>query len=240
MRTVLAAGAAMIIVLSVLSANLWLDLRTARQDGAELRAQMARMQSSAAPNATVRATPTQVAATVEPVMAVATSDLNATAPTAAPPPPPPAIEVMPPPRPVQAPVVITEARRTGALLQSDRTATARAMFWKDSIALAGHALSTEQLQALNAVAIAELRRETEEALEAEATMAAPTDVQTAVRMREETINRQNETNQRILRAVSAKLTAAQTEALRAQFASGHAARMATFEAEREMLQQQGR
>jgi hypothetical protein len=58
-----------------------------------------------------------------------------------------------------------------------------------------------------------------------------------MRLREESINRQNATNQRILAAVSPHLTDEQTRALRAQFDSGHATRMATFRSEQEMLRQ---
>src|SRR5690606_6869378 len=113
------------------------------------------------------------AANVLPAVAVAAPE---------PEPVPAAVQTAPPPPVVaqmqafviQAPEVITEARRTGALLQSEQTATARVLAWKDRLAIAGHTLTTEQVQALNAAAIAELRREAEDSLELEAT-ARPTD-----------------------------------------------------------------
>jgi hypothetical protein len=52
-------------------------------------------------------------------------------------------------------------------------------------------------------------------------------------MKEEAINRQNETNLRILQMASSELTADQVGALRTQFESGHAARLAAARAERE-------
>jgi hypothetical protein len=136
-----------------------------------------------------------------------------------------------------SPPVITEAIRTTALLQSEQTATARVMAWKDRLAIAGHTLTTEQLQALNAAATAQLRREAEESLELAASTAPPTDVDSILRLREETLNRQNRTNMQILAAVSSHLTEEQSRALRTQFDTGHAARMAQFRAEQEAVRQ---
>jgi hypothetical protein len=58
-----------------------------------------------------------------------------------------------------------------------------------------------------------------------------------LQMREDSVHRQNDTNMRILAAMTPHLTAAQTQALRAQFESGHNTRMATFRAEQEALRQ---
>lgn len=85
-------------------------------------------------------------------------------------------------------------------------------------------------------AITEARREAEESLEIEST-ATPADLESLITMREDTINRQNQTNLRILAAVSPQLTDEQAQALRVQFDAGHAARMATFRAEQEMVRQ---
>jgi hypothetical protein len=65
-----------------------------------------------------------------------------------------------------------------------------------------------------------LRRETEESLELAGT-AQPTDLESVLRMREESVNRQNDTNMRILATMTPHLTAEQTKALRTQFESGH-------------------
>jgi hypothetical protein len=131
---------------------------------------------------------------------------------------------------------VTEAVRTSALLQSEQTASARVSQWTDRLAIAGHPLTTEQHQALNAAATAQLRRETEESLELAGT-AQPTDLESVLQMREESVHRQNDTNMRILAAMTPHLTAEQTKALRTQFESGHTARMATFRAEQEALRQ---
>ena len=233
MRGLLAACAALITVLAVVSANLWFELRGERQVNADLRAQMLQMQNPVSRQAL---SPQPVdAANVLPAVAVPAPE---TEPVSA------AVQTEPPPVVaqvqafvIQAPEEITETRRTGALLQSEQTATARVLAWKDRLALAGHTLTTEQVQVLNAAAIAELRREAEDSLELEAT-SRPTDIETVVKMREETIDRQNETNMRILQTVSTHLTQPQAEALRKQFESGHAARVASFRAEREMLLRQ--
>jgi hypothetical protein len=235
MRKLLVVCVAAIALLAIVSGTLWLQLRAERQVTADMRAQMLQQDNA-------RPEPVQV----QPLPATARVDGLATSPAqtretsqvlpAAPPPPPPVTAPLVL-RVDRLPPAITEARREGAMAQSDQTATARVLAWKDRLAIAGHTLTNEQLQALNAAATAQMRRETEESLEIEST-ARPTDLDSVIRMREESLNRQNQTNLRILAAVSAQLTEEQAKALRTQFDSGHAARMATFRAEQEMLRQQ--
>lgn len=233
MRRLLAVCVAVIAVLSIVSAHLWLELRSERQVIADLRTQMTQPGPVAPAPAPVQIPQPVAAQTAVPDAAVQDSGASQ-APAAAQPAPAPAVaQVVIPIRP---PTVVTEARRQSALMQSEQTATARVLAWKDRLAIAGHTLTTEQLQALNAAATAELRRETEESLELEV-RSQPTDLESAIRMREETINRQNETNRRILAAMSPHLNEEQSRALRAQFDAGHAARMATFRSEQEMLRQ---
>ena len=125
-----------------------------------------------------------------------------------------------------------EARRLSAIAQSEQVAMGRVLQWRDRLTQAGHTLNTAQVQALNAAALTELRRETEESLAVDSAT-APTDPATIARLREETINRQNETNMRILAAAAPQLTPDVVTALRAQFEAGHASRLAAARADRE-------
>jgi hypothetical protein len=233
MRSPLVISVALTCVLGVVAGNLWLELRAARQELADIRAQD--LQPAPAVPQPQMPPPQAVLATVKP--------LEVSSPPAEAPPAPIAAEAAPSVVMAQlvlpvnrTPPVITEARRTNAMMQSEQTATARVLAWKDRLAIAGHTLTTEQLQALNEAAIAQMRREAEESLELESTN-QPTDVESFLRQREETINRQNDTNMRILAAVSPQLTQEQVKALRAQFESGHAARTAAFRSEQETLRQ---
>lgn len=56
-----------------------------------------------------------------------------------------------------------------------------------------------------------------------------------LRLRDETINRQNETNQRILQVVSSQRNSEQFAALRDLFEQGHAARQAGARSDRERI-----
>jgi hypothetical protein len=89
------------------------------------------------------------------------------------------------------------------------------------------------LQALNAAAISENRRHTEQSFERAANASPPRDDEDVFRAREEELNRLNETNLRILQIVRPQLTEEQGKALRAQFDTGHATRMAAIQVERE-------
>ncbi len=230
MRNLLLVCAGLVVVLGVVSAKLWSELRTDRQLIVELQEQMAQTKSAVSAPAP---TPVQ---TLQPIVETKAE--------------PVAPAKIPEPRPaaavVEAALVAAltnrpattaageEARRTDALRQSEQTATSRVLAWRDRLTIAGQTLTTAQLQALNTVAIAELRRETEESLVIESAT-TPTDLETVFRLREEAITRQNETNQRILRTVSSQLTAEQTAALRSQFEAGDAARRASFRSEREQI-----
>lgn len=233
MRKLLLVCMAAIALLAIVSANLWLQLRAERQVTADLRAQMLQQDSAPPEPVQVQLLPATARAAELATAPTQTRETSQVLPAA----PPPPVTVPPVLRVDRLPPTITETRREGAMAQSDQTATARVLAWKDRLAIAGHTLTNEQLQALNAAATAQMRRETEESLEIEST-ARPTDLESVIRMREETLNRQHQTNLRILTAVSPQLTDEQAKALRAQFDSGHAARMATFRAEQEMLRQQ--
>lgn len=230
MRRLVGISVALVIALGIVAGNLWMELRAARQEITELRAQVRQPVEPA-----LLAQAAVAAATVSEVPATATPVSTTAAVVAVPPP-------LPAPPPVQPPVVrpapvITDAIRTNALLQADQTATARVLVWKDRLALAGHTLTTEQLQALNKVATAELHRETEESLNV-ASNPPPGDMESALRLREETLNRQHGTNMRILAAMSAHFTSEQSQALRTQFETGHATRLAGLRADADLMRQQ--
>jgi hypothetical protein len=128
-----------------------------------------------------------------------------------------------------------EERRLDALEQSDLAARARVTQWNATLNL-----TPEQRQALDATASAELRRETEESLRLASLRSVPADAMAVAQIKEETINRQNETNLRILRAITPQLTEEQARALRAIFERGNASRLASLRAEREQAALSGR
>ncbi len=115
--------------------------------------------------------------------------------------------------------------RAAALADADQTATARVLAWRDRLQIAGQTLTTPQLQALDVAARAEMRRRSRSLAGARA-QPQPTDFEDRFRLREENLTRQNDANLRILDAVTAQLNAEQLKALRTQFETGHAARMA--------------
>lgn len=223
---------ALVIALVLVAGNLWLELREAREEIAGLRTQgtqpdqpVPAIQASLAPSPTAIREIPEVA--VQPASTTGTTVIEAV--------PPPAVPQAQQPV-MRQPPVITEAVRTGAMLQADQTATARVLAWKDRLAIAGHTLTTEQLQALNTVAAAELRREAEESLEIASNTQA-TDLESVLRLREETLNRQHGTNMRILAAMSSHLTDEQSKALRTQFETGHAARLAGVRSDADLMRQ---
>lgn len=229
MRILLAICAGLVLILGIVSGTLWRELRAERQLVADMRAQKTQAPPSGPGSAQLQAPQVTTGANATPVVSAQVPE------------PMPAYPVAPPvsvplPAPLPAPVnrapVIPEAIRAAAMADSDQTATARTLAWRDRLTISGLTLTTEQLQALNAAAIAQLRRETQENLELQAT-ARPTDMESMFRMREEAVNRQNETNLRILRIVMPQLNEEQAKALRAQFDSGHAARLKSLRAERE-------
>lgn len=224
---------ALAIALGIVAGNLWLELRAARQEITELRAQVTQPAEPAPPGqAPLVVSPAAIREMPEvAVLPASTAGNIVTEPV----PPPVAPQVQQPV--MRSAPVITEAVRTNALLQADQTATARVLAWKDRLAIAGYNLTTEQLQALNKVATAELRRETEESLEM-ASNPQPGDMESSLRLREETVNRQHGTNMRILAAMSSQLTAEQSKALRTQFETGHAARLAALRSDADLMRQQ--
>jgi hypothetical protein len=235
MRNLLYTSAALTVIFGIVSASLWLELHAARQELADMRSSpelpvSVDAEPQVIPPPAVLAAPTlpeissQPQEEAQPVVQIAVAAL-------APVPIPSVSQVM-----IRPGSGVTEAARTSALLQSEQTASARVSAWKDRLAIAGHPLTTEQHQALNAAAIAQLRRQTEESLELAGT-ARPTDLESVLQMREESVHRQHDTNMRILAAMASHLTAEQTTALRTQFESGHNTRMATFRAEQEALRQ---
>jgi hypothetical protein len=232
MRSLLAICAGLVVILGVVSGKLWTDLRTERQLVSHLREQM--NQPKPAGTAPAQSLPGVDANPATAVSAPVPDSRLVSAAVQPAPAPAPVVSPMPA---NQNPPVINEARRAAAMADSDQTATARVLRWKDRLEIDGQSLTTVQLQALNAAAIAQLRRETQQNLELEST-ARPTDLETVIRLREDQINRQNETNLRILRVVTPQLSEEQAKALRAQFDAGHAARMTSFRAEKEQIQAQ--
>jgi len=250
MRKLLPVFVLLGVFLAVASGTLWRELRSERQLVADLRAQMAQMQTAQmaqmspvepelpqtqaqaqalaqalaaaqAQSALCEATkapvsvarilaPTVAPATVEPKSALATSLPELVLPGDA----------------------SEEARRTAALQQADQTATARVRAWVTRLSSAGMTVTPGQVEALNAAMITELRRETDDSLGID-NRNGPVDPETALRIKEETINRQNETNLRVLDAVTNQLTVDQVTALRTQFEAGHASRLAALREERE-------
>lgn len=233
MRTLLAASLALVAILGVVSGKLWLELRDARRELAETRSPA--VQPATPTGGTQLLPQSGPAADITPSGVIQPEDTQAVsrAPEAASPPPPVVLIPTPLSRPQP---VITEAIRSNASVQAEQTATARVLAWKDRLAMAGHTLTTEQLQALNAAATAELKREAQESLEL-AAGPQPNDIESSFRQREETLNRNNDTNMRILAAVSPKLSAEATKALRTQFESGHAARLSALRAELDAIRQ---
>lgn len=234
MRNLLTFLAALVVVLLFVSGNLWRELRADRQLIAELQDELTLARTSAAAAAPA---PVQV---LQPVVQAEP------APSAAEPPLQPA-PLPPGAQPVAVTVVMPsvlasvdrlpttaseEERLADAFRQSDQTATARVLAWRDRMTLAGQSITTEQLQALSVVAAEELRRETRESLEIDS-RSGPMDLQSAARLREETVNRQNETNLRILEKIGPQMTAEQRKALRDVFEAGHASRRATLRVEME-------
>jgi hypothetical protein len=232
MKNLMAVYGAAIVFLVVVTGYLWSEVRADRQLIAEL-------QSQAVAQPAPRAEPAQVPV-IQP-----TVDAQPSTPAKASnlPTPPPAMAV--PPTPPPAPPTINTVRvsgvevslRAAAMADADQTATQRVLAWRDRLAIAGQTLTTPQMQALDVATRAELRREAEDALERSRNAVAPTDAEGAFRLREENLVRQNDANMRILDAVTTQLGAEQVRALRTQFESGHASRMASLKAEREAAAQ---
>lgn len=148
---------------------------------------------------------------------------------------------LPVPKPVvEAPTAPPVAEQTPAPLpappvaQSAETATARVAAWSTRFAGTPQALTPEQLQALNAAAIAELARETEESLAIDS-RAAPMDALARARLNQETVTRQHDTNLRILERMASQLTAEQSSILRTMIEAWARPRLAAARAELERV-----
>lgn len=229
MRNLLMVCAALVIILGIVSGNMWNMLRADRQNIADLQTQLTEAKVLAAQLAQV-----QVPQPVIQAQPVPTPDVQ---------PPTPTPVVQPVAAIVSSSDVLIlnsaaqlspETRRADALRQADQNATGRVLAWQDRLTLAGQTLTTPQLQALNTATITENRREAEESLAIESAT-TPMDIQTVLRLREENINRMNETNQRILQDVSSQLNSEQLEALRDLFEKGHASRQAGLSSDRERI-----
>lgn len=237
MRKLSAVLAVLVVILSVVSVNLWRELRAERQLVAELQAAQVVPEKAADLAPAPPPPPAPVPVPAPPAPAVANAALPPEVQIREPRPSPPLVKpgtaVSTSLPDLVVPVDATaEARRDSAIAQSEQVAMGRVLRWRDRLTQDGHTLTTAQLQALNAAALTELRRETEESLAVDSAT-APTDAATIARLREETINRQNETNMRILDTAAPQLTPELVRALRTQFETGHAARLAAARAERE-------
>lgn len=233
MRNLLPVSAGLVVFMGVVSGTLWFQLRENRQQLAEMRDEMTQLKASVAgamrPEPLAEASQSAAGTQAMPVVAIRVPGPE---PLVAPAALPQSVAPEPlAPRPVPR---SEESVRAEVMYQSDQTATARVLAWKDRLVVAGLTLTTGQLQALDTAMRSELRRETEETLEI-GKRNVPLDPMAAARLREETINRQNETNLRVLRAAASQLTPEQMQALRTQFESGHAARLASVHAEIERI-----
>lgn len=122
-----------------------------------------------------------------------------------------------------------EERRVEALAQSDRTATSRVVAWNSALGL-----TPEQLQSLNAITTAELRRETEDSLQITST-AGPMDAQRSAQLKVDTVTRQHETLLRIHEKIAPELTPEQSTRMSTMFASWLRTNMARARAEEQAI-----
>ncbi len=208
MRNLWAVFAALAVMLGIVSGNLWYELRSSRQQVAALQDQL---DQAGVPGARLaKVLPPSIQGPAAPP---ATTQLPQPLPA-----PPMVPRAAAAPRPVVSASVTQpliggteQERRADALVQSDRTATARVRAWSTVLNL-----KPEQLQALNEAAMAELRRETEESLEIDR-RSGPVNAQVAAQLKVDTVNRQHETNLRILERMTPQLTPEQSTRMRTIF-----------------------
>lgn len=207
MRNLAPALVGIIIFLGIVSGTLWSRLNAERQLTADLETRIAQRETALpGPAAPLRQPPSAIEANPAPV---------------------PNIQ---PPEPRLAPEERIQV--SGAYLQSDMTARARVQAWTARLSMEGKSLTPAQTEALNATAVAELRRETDETA-ALALHPHPTDAVSVAQARSDFVDRQNETNRRILEAITPKLTAQQLDGLRTQFDAWYAGAKASARVELE-------
>ena len=194
------------VFLGIVSVTLLIKLSAERQLTADLQARVAQGGTALPEPATVQQPLTAVEASAAPV------------------------SVIQPPEPKLARE--ERAQTSDVYLQSDMTARARVQLWVGRLSMEGRALTPAQVEALNATAVAELRRETDETA-AMALNPSPTDVVSLAQARLDFIDRQNETNRRILNVITPRLTAQQLDGLRTQFDAWYAGAKASARVELE-------
>jgi hypothetical protein len=250
MRNLLTACAALLVILGIVSGNLWNELRSARQQILALKDQLAQakitvVQSAPAQAPPIQTPPTTIAAPPAPSVAAQLPESRPLPPPA----PPLAPTDRPAPRTVLVPVPVRaperplglptltaplvgsndEERRVEALAQSDRTAAARVRAWSTVLNL-----TPEQLQVLNTTTMAELRRETEDSLRVTST-AGPMDPVSAAQLKVDTVNRQYGTLTRIADTMTPQLAPEQSTRMRTMFASWLTSNMARARAEEQAV-----
>lgn len=217
MRNLLTVCAALVVILGIVSGNLWTELRAAREEIAALQERLGQPKASVARSEPAPTPPTAVSAPPAPPVAVQPPQPGP--PPALLPPPRALVPVAPPERPIGQPTLTrplignnAEERRADALEQSDRAATARVAAWNSALRF-----TPEQMQAVTAITAAELRRETEESLQI-TSRTGPLDARGAARLKVETVIRQHETLLRILEKSTPQLSLEQSDAMSAMFA----------------------
>lgn len=214
MRSLMPVWIGIIVFLAIVSGTLWSKLAAERRLNADLEARIA----------SAKVTPLELGPVQDPLI---TNARLIPAPIAEPPQSRPAAPVEPAP--------VLEARpqtNASAYLQSDMTARARVQVWMGRLSMEGRGLTPAQAEALNAAAVAELRRESDETA-ALRLNPGPADALSVAQAKLDFIDRQNETNRRILRGIASKLTAQQLDGLRTQFDAWHAGAAASARVELE-------
>jgi hypothetical protein len=232
MRKLLTVCAGLVVVLCIVSGYLWRELRTERQLATEQQDQMTQRIYFDLGSARLPTSQTKVEAITTPVASAKVPDpapiSHAGQRAHQDVPESPSVLVTP-----AAAVRFEEMRRAEVLQKAEQDSTGKVLAWRDRLAVAGQTLTTAQLQALNAAATSENRLHAEESFERAANAIPPRDDEDVSRAREEELSRSHDTNLRILQIVRPQLTEEQGKALRTQFDTGHATRMAAIQVERE-------
>jgi hypothetical protein len=240
MRNLLTVCIALVAILGIVSGNLWHELRTARQQIVDLEGELAQARIPVVQTVPVQPPPLTIEAPPAPPVAAQLPEPSPPPPPAPAPPPEPRIVrvIVPvaPERPLGLPTLTAplagstdEERRTEALAQSDRTATARVTAWNSALKF-----TPEQLQVMSAVATEELRRETEESLQITSST-GPMDARSAARLKVETVTRQHDTLVRIHEKMKPQLSPEQSARMGAMFDSWLAGNMARARAEEQAV-----